>query len=191
MTENEQKPISENNAAAVSDSPARADSRAHLIFWPLAVGGLALDLWTKTAVFAYLMEQPHYEKQIIEGFLTLVLAENEGAAFGIATGKQPLLVGVSVLALIAIIAFFLLGSAKQRLVQVAMGLFTAGVCGNLWDRIFNDGAVRDFILVYYRDWSWPAFNVADSLLCIAVGLLVISALFSPDRPDRKRDRQQK
>jgi signal peptidase II len=68
------------------------------------------------------------------------------------------------------------------LVHVALGLFAAGVCGNLYDRIFNDGLVRDFIDVYYRQHHWPAFNVADSMLCIAVGLGIISCFWAPKRP---------
>jgi signal peptidase II len=80
-----------------------------------------------------------------------------------------------------IFAFFLFSGTKQRLVHVALGLFAAGVCGNLYDRIFNDGLVRDFIDVYYRQYHWPAFNVADSMLCIAVGLGVISCFQVPKR----------
>ena len=61
--------------------------------------------------------------------------------------------------------------------HVALGLFTAGICGNLWDRIFNDGRVRDFIdIVYWPGKHWPAFNIADSMLCIGVGLMIISSL---------------
>ena len=55
------------------------------------------------------------------------------------------------------------------MVQVALGLFAAGVSGNLWDRIFNGGQVRDFIdVVYWPGRHWHTFNVADAMLCIAV-----------------------
>jgi signal peptidase II len=64
------------------------------------------------------------------------------------------------------------------------------VCGNMYDRIFNGGAVRDFIDVYYRGHHWHTFNVADSLLCIGVGLLIIST-FLIERPGRKHDQQRK
>jgi signal peptidase II len=104
------------------------------------------------------------------------MAENTGAAFGIASGQRYFLTAISVVALIVILGIFLFGGIKQRLIHIALGLFTAGVCGNLWDRIFNGGRVRDFIDVYYSQYHWPAFNVADSMLCIAVGLLIISSL---------------
>lgn len=148
---------------------------AQLIFWTIVATGLALDLWTKSAVFEWLRGQGRASVSIIDGFLQLVVAENAGAAFGIAAGQRYLLVGVSVVALIIILAIFLLSGTERKLVHVALGLFTAGVCGNLWDRIFNDGLVRDFIdVVYWPGRHWPAFNVADSMLCIAVGLLIIS-----------------
>jgi signal peptidase II len=118
------------------------------------------------------------------------MALNPGAAWGIADGRQGFLVAVSIVALIAILAAFLYQGSGQRLVPAALGLFAAGVSGNLWDRLFNGGYVRDFIDVYYRDYHWPAFNVADSLLCIAVGLLVLST-FLTGRSDQKRGRQRK
>ena len=60
----------------------------------------------------------------------------------------------------------------------ALGLFMGGVAGNLYDRLFNDGMVRDFIDVYWRGWHWPAFNVADSMLCVAVGIFVVRSLLT-------------
>jgi signal peptidase II len=158
---------------------ALPDLRAHLIFWPLVVVGIALDLWSKSAVFDWL--EHHGSVSIIDGFLRLVMAVNDGAAFGLFAGYPGGLIVVSCVALAVIFAGFLFGGNKQRLVHVALGLFAAGVCGNLYDRIFNDGLVRDFIDVYYRQHHWPAFNVADSLLCIAVGLGVISCFQNPKR----------
>jgi signal peptidase II len=82
-----------------------------------------------------------------------------------------------------VFAIFLFGGCKQRLMTVALGLFTAGVLGNLYDRIFNDGLVRDFIdVVYWPGRHWPAFNVADSMLCIAVAILIISMLITQKSP---------
>jgi signal peptidase II len=152
---------------------------AHLIFWPLVVGGLALDLWSKAAVFDWLHQQGSTSFPVIDGFLRLVMALNDGAAFGLFRGKPHWLAAVSVVALIMVLAIFLFGSVKHKLMYVALGLFTAGVLGNLYDRIFNDGMVRDFIdVVYWPGRHWPAFNVADSMLCTAVVLLMISLLIT-------------
>jgi len=163
---------------------------AHFTFWPLIAVGLALDLWTKRAVFDWLQQEQSNGISIIDGFLQFVRAKNAGAAFGIATGQTQLLAAVSVVALVVIFVVFLLSGTEQKLVHIALGLFAAGVCGNLHDRIFYDGFVRDFIdIVYWPGKHWPAFNIADSMLCIAVGLLIISA--STGKSSRKRARQHK
>ena len=165
------------------------DLSAHLIFWPLVVIGIALDLWSKKAVFDWLEHRGSIS--IIDGFLRLVRALNDGAAFGLFSGHPYWLIVVSCVALVVIFAVFLFGGAKQRLVHVALGLFAAGVCGNLYDRIFNDGLVRDFIdVTIWPGKHWPAFNVADSMLCIGVGLMIVSSLFT-GKSSRRRARQHK
>jgi signal peptidase II len=155
------------------------DIIGHLIFWPLLLVGLLADLWTKQAVFAWLEYKVGQYVEIIDGFLMFRTALNTGAAFGIASGRRPLLVGVAVIALLVILGVFFVATGRQRIMQAAMGLFAAGVCGNLWDRLFNSGRVRDFIdVVYWPGRHWHTFNVADAMLCIAVGLLVIATLFT-------------
>lgn len=165
--------------------------KTHIVFWSVTLLGIALDLWTKSVVFSWLQHQPDQRFEIIDGFLHFVMALNLGAAFGMAPGQRCLLIAISVIALIAILAVFLFGGTRQRLLHVALGLFTAGVCGNLYDRIFNDGLVRDFIdVVIWPGTHWPAFNVADSMLCIAVGLLLISTLFT-GTSSQKRGQQHR
>ena len=164
------------------------DIKTHLIFWSLMAGGLALDLWTKKAIFDWLKPMETYP--IIDGFLRLIIAENNGAAFNLFAGKPYFLAVVSFVAMGGIFAVFLLSGGMHKLVHIALGLFAAGICGNLYDRLFNGGSVRDFIDVYRGNYHWPTFNVADSLLCIGVGLLIISSFFT-EKPARKRDQQQK
>jgi signal peptidase II len=166
--------------------------KAQLIFWPLMAAGMMLDLWSKRAVFQLLQQEQNNSISIIDGFLHLVEARNTGAAFGIAAGQRYFLTGISVIALVVIFWIFLFSGTERRLVHIALGLFASGVCGNLYDRIFNnDGAVRDFIdVVYWPGKHWPAFNVADSLLCIGVGLMIISCFFtgksSPERVQQQK-----
>ena len=167
------------------------DTTAHLIFWSILLAGLVLDLWTKQAVFAWLEDKPGQGAEILDGFLTFQMALNTGAAFGIAADQKVFLIGVSIVALIVILGVFFFGRARQRMVQVALGLFAAGVSGNLWDRIFNDGQVRDFIdVVYWPGRHWHTFNVADTMLCVAVGLLVMATFFT-DSSDRTHAQPQK
>jgi signal peptidase II len=167
------------------------DLKAHLIFWLFTIAGLAFDLWTKKAVFEWLENRHSYT--VIAGFIELVRATNDGAAFGLFSGKIFLLTIVPIVALIASVAFFLLGGPQQRKVYVALGLVAAGACGNLYDRIFNGGFVRDFIDVYYRSYHWPTFNVADSLLCIGVAILLLPMIWEVfiQKPAQKHAQQQK
>lgn len=156
---------------------------ALFVFWLLAAGGVALDLWSKWAVFRWLEREDLSSISLIDGLLRFVMALNNGAAFNIAAGRSTLLIVVSVIALGVVLGLFFFGGSRHSLVHIAFGLFTAGICGNLYDRIFNDGLVRDFIDVYWRGHHWPAFNVADSMLCIGVGLLLISSFVHAGKDD--------
>ncbi len=150
-----------------------------LLFWPAAAGGAALDLWSKWAVFRWLSTEEGYRYSIIDGFLQFVLRENEGAAFSLFRGWTAFLVIISAGALVFVIGLFFFAKFTSKLVLFSMGCITAGIIGNLYDRIFNDGRVRDFIDVYVGPYHWPTFNAADSLLCIGVGLLIIANFTSP------------
>ena len=192
MTETKMK------ASSARPNPSRAffkqiefslpDTKTHLIFWSLMTGGLALDLWSKKAVFDWL--NPHETYPIIDGFLRLIIAVNNGAAFNLFAGKPFFLATISIIAIMGIFAVFLFSGGLHKTAHIALGLFAAGVCGNLYDRLFNNGSVRDFIDVYRENYHWPTFNVADSLLCIGVGLLIISTFFT-EKPAQKHDQQHK
>jgi len=166
------------------------DLKAHLIFWSLAIGGLLLDLWSKKAAFDWLGREQSHSVSIIDGLLRFIIALNDGAAFSTFSGKAYLLTAISVVALMVVFGVFLFSGTQFRSIHIALGLFTGGICGNLYDRIFNDGLVRDFIDVYYRDKHWPTFNVADSLLCIGVGLLIVST-FLTEKSSQKHAQQRK
>ena len=165
--------------ASISKARSFVRIREHFVFWPLVILGLASDLWTKKAVFEWLSDAYPPVHVVIKGFLRLVIQENTGAAFGIASGQRTLLVAVSLAATIVVLGFFFFARQRQTLMTIALALFLAGILGNAYDRIFNNGMVRDFIDVHYRDLHWPAFNIADSMLCIAVFLLLIASFAKP------------
>ena len=148
---------------------------AQILFWGLFAAGLALDLWTKKAVFERVAYPDSYT--VINGFLRLVPVVNNGAAFGICAGQPFFLAAASYIATVFVLGYFYFWGTKQTVVHVALALLAAGICGNLYDRVFNEGCVRDFIDVYItifgRERHWHTFNVADALLCIGVGLLII------------------
>lgn len=154
---------------------------ATLLFWPVAVIGATLDLWSKWAVFRWLSQTETQEYSIIDGFLKFILRVNDGAAFSLFRGQTFPLIAISVIALIVVVCIFFFGKLSSKLMLFALGCITGGIIGNLYDRAFNDGKVRDFIdvLIPVIDYPWPTFNVADSMLCIGVGLLIIANLRAP------------
>ena len=166
------------------------DTFGHLIFWFLCIGGIVLDLWAKAAVFRYLSTKPGYSVTIMQGFFNLVTALNYGAFLGLFGGQSIILVLVSFIALTVVLSIFLFGGSKSRCFQGALGLLAAGICGNLYDRLFNAGGVRDFIDVcFWPGKHWPAFNIADTLLCIAVGLIILCSFIQ--KPCRRHDQPHK
>jgi signal peptidase II len=146
---------------------------ATLFFWPVALGGAALDLWSKWAVFQWLAQTESQQYSLIDGFLRFILCINDGAAFSLFRGWKYFLIGISAVALVVVIGVFFFGKIRSRIMLFALGCITGGIIGNLYDRAFNDGCVRDFIDVYVGSYHWPTFNIADSMLCIGVGLLII------------------
>jgi len=112
------------------------------------------------------------------------LLYNRGAAFSFlddAGGWQRwFFVAVSVLASVALLFWLGKLKAEQRLLAVALALILGGAIGNLIDRLWL-GHVIDFIQVYYRDFYWPAFNIADSAITVGAVLLVWDALFGRHR----------
>jgi signal peptidase II len=167
--------------------PSKLD---HLIFWPILVFGVTADLWSKSAVFAWL-KTPKDSYPVIDGLFTMVHAVNYGAAWSIATGQTVLLLSVSIIAMFVVIGIFIYGNIRHKLMEVALALFTAGIIGNLYDRAFNGGGVRDFLDFYVGDHHWPAFNIADSMLCVAVGLLIIFNIkHSTDTEEPDKEEQE-
>ena len=151
------------------------------LFASITLLGAALDLWSKHAVFDWLTNAATPEYSLIDGVLRFILAENTGAAFSLFAGMKWVFIAISVIALFVIQTLFLKGRLTLRLTLAALSCINAGVIGNLYDRIFNEGRVRDFIDVYVGSYHWPTFNVADSLLCIGVGILLIVSFTAPDK----------
>jgi len=119
--------------------------------------------------------------------LNLVLAHNTGAAFSFlsdAGGWQRWFFAVlAIVVSIVIVVWITRLKQNETRLAVALSLVLGGAIGNVWDRIVH-GYVVDFIDLYYGDWHWPAFNVADSAIFVGAALLIIDALFN------KEDQQQ-
>jgi len=113
----------------------------------------------------------------------LQLAYNQGAAFSFlsqAGGWQRwFFVAVAVVASLVMLAWLRRLGPGERLTALALGLILGGAVGNLIDRLLW-GHVIDFIVWHYRDWYWPAFNIADSAISVGAVLLIVAG-FRPQR----------
>jgi signal peptidase II len=94
-----------------------------------------------------------------------------------------LLSALSLLALTAIATYFVRLPAAARLPRLALSLVLGGAIGNVLDRV-RLGYVVDFVHVYFREYQWPDFNVADSAITIGVALLVIDILRAAESEPR-------
>lgn len=142
-----------------------------------AVGGVIADIVSKWVVFSKLDE---FERiNVITGFINILQSKNEGVVFGLFPGKTNAFIVFSIIA-IAIIIYIYIKSDKSLFVSnVALGLILAGAAGNLWDRIWY-GYVRDFIDLHIGDtYHWPTFNIADSLICIGISIMVFASFHAP------------
>lgn len=165
-------------------------------YFTALLGILVLDQATKLAVIANIPWERgnptyHFGGQnepivVIPGFFNIVHITNEGAAWGMLSGQTYLLSSIAIIALFAIWFFRSYLGFNSKWGQIALGMFTGGVIGNLIDRIAY-GHVVDFLDVYLPivNYRWPAFNIADCGICIGVAIYIILVMASDLQ--KKRD----
>ena len=147
---------------------------------------LVLDQASKLLVDASLQL---YEAIPLMPSFNLTYARNTGAAFSFlsdAGGWQRWLFAGLAVGMSSFIAWWLkkLGE-HEKLMAVALSLVLGGAIGNLIDRVAY-GYVIDFLDVYYQDWHWPAFNIADSAICIGVAIMLLDSFKAePTSPFKK------
>jgi len=146
---------------------------------------VVLDQITKWFVLQHMYL--HQSIPLIDGVLSLTYIRNSGAAFGLFADlpwaiRVPLLVTVSVGALVVLV--FILRSLQphERALRAALAGVLGGAIGNLIDRV-RFGEVVDFVDVYWRDYHWPAFNVADSCITVGIGVLLFHSLWPARAPE--------
>jgi signal peptidase II len=133
----------------------------------------ALDQFTKFLVLRFI--PPNSSLALIPNFFDLVHVTNTGAAFGSFKNNNGFFIALSCLALIVVFAMLLRRGPVNSWRNIALGLLLAGIFGNLTDRLVH-GHVIDFLLFDLHvpfAHPWPAFNVADSCICIAVVFFII------------------
>jgi signal peptidase II len=145
---------------------------------------VAVDQGTKQYVDATF--NLYESRPVVEGFFNLTYVRNSGAAFGILSRRDPeflrlFFLSVTGVALLVVVFYYSRIPWSQRLTLCGLGLIMGGALGNGIDR-YTIGQVIDFLDVYVGDYHWPAFNVADSAICIGVSLLLIDSFRRPAGP---------
>ena len=116
------------------------------------------------------------EERAYTSFFSLILTFNAGAAFSLladADGWQRWFFAVIAVGA-AFLITWLLKRGGSAMYCLGLALILGGALGNVWDRL-TIGRVIDFLLFHYERWSWPAFNVADSAICVGAALLIIDS----------------
>ena len=137
----------------------------------------AIDQLTKLLVLRFITpDEPHV---VAEDFFSLVHVTNTGAAFGSFRGKNTFFIVVSCVALVIVLGVLVRARTRDCWRDLSLALLLAGILGNLTDRLLY-GHVIDFLLfdlhIPYAH-PWPAFNVADSCISVAVVLFVIHSFW--------------
>jgi signal peptidase II len=139
----------------------------------------ALDQASKLALLRHFNEAgcaPH--REAVTPFLNLVLACNNGMSFGILnrTGLNSLVFAV-VAGVIVVVLLLWLRRVQASLLAVAIGCIIGGAIGNVIDRLVPArGAVIDFLDFHIGTWHWPAFNLADSAICLGVAAMLLDGI---------------
>jgi signal peptidase II len=153
--------------------------------WYLFITALVIAFDQLTKYWVSIRLRDADEIEVIPGFLKLSYTENPGIAFGMLNNGNVkwLLVAVSIAAILVVIYYMKRTPISNTLLLWSLSLLAAGISGNLIDR-FRLGRVIDFILVYYKHYQWPVFNVADTAITIGAALMAIEMFLSPqaERP---------
>lgn len=160
------------------------------VFLGLAILGGGIDLWSKQSVFAWRGLPAQKDIWWVwEPYFGIETAVNIGAVFGLGAGQGTFFATMSVIAGIGIVVWlFWFRAAESWWLTVALGLVAGGIIGNLYDRLgfwwqpgYPDqwqSGVRDWILWRINErWTWPNFNIADSLLVAGAGMLLYQSFF--------------
>jgi lipoprotein signal peptidase len=153
-------------------------TRLKLVCLAIVVVGTALDLWSKQAMQDLLGMDPHRESErvveVIPGVLRWSGHWNRGITFGALQGLTEPIRVFTLVASLGIAAWLVLSRNPSRLLHVALSMILAGALGNLHDRL-RWGGVRDFVDFYAI--RYPAFNLADSMIVVGVGLVLWREIF--------------
>ena len=136
----------------------------------------ALDQATKWWVIKSI-EVDAEPQAVVPDFFYICHWWNTGSAFGMFKDGNPFFIGLSIVTFAALLIFTARGAFRDSPSRWGVALLVGGILGNLTDRILH-GHVVDFLLFYLHVPGanpWPAFNVADSCICIAAALFIFAS----------------
>ena len=146
-----------------------------------AIGVVILDQLSKHIILTQVFDKPACtnDSEVVTSFLTLVSTCNRGMSFGLFNTSQNLSVPLFAVAAVVIVAvlFYWLSRVKSEILSSAIGLIIGGAIGNVIDRL-RFGGVIDFLYFHLGSWYWPAFNIADSAICIGVMVMLLEGLLA-------------
>ncbi len=157
------------------------------IFSVIVLSGLAVDQLTKLYIHANM--GLYQSIPVIKGFFNITYLRNRGAAFSFlsdASWRLPFFIMVTLVACCVILLALKKMHHEQRMAQVALAMIFSGALGNLIDRV-RIGEVIDFLDLYWKNYHWPAFNVADSLICVGVALTALDLFMEERRKQQRSD----
>ncbi|MBI2472683.1 MAG: signal peptidase II [Planctomycetes bacterium] len=138
-----------------------------------AASGVIADIVSKWLVFSNL--EKFGKLIVIPSVLNILRSTNEGVVFGLFPGRTSAFIVFSAIAIVVILFIYIKSDKTIFTSNLALGLVLSGAIGNLWDRVWF-GCVRDFIDLHIGNkYHWPTFNIADSLICVGVFLLIFTS----------------
>ena len=149
----------------------------------LVVSAIVLVIDQATKIYIDRTMDLHSSITVVENFFNITYLRNKGAAFGFlahSSYRLPFFILVSMVAIAVIIVVFYRLRPDQKFTAVALSLIFSGALGNLIDRV-RLGEVIDFLDAHWYSHHWPAFNVADSAICVGVFLLAIDMFIEEKR----------
>ncbi len=156
------------------------------LFFVVTLPLYLLDQISKHLVLQYVAL--HDVVPVLPGLFNLTHTYNTGMAFGLLRNNNLFFIVLSFIALCVLTLLALGGKFPPGWNRAGALLLTAGVLGNLTDRLLH-GHVVDFLDFTIGRFSWPAFNVADSCICAAVGCFLVAAFLEPHTLGRGSDRE--
>ena len=149
---------------------------------------MSKNVWSAICLFVFIVCLDQCTKYLIvssfnfgdfipvNSFFRIIFVKNTGISFGLFQHHNPILIGMVSVLLIFILYFIYVNRNKIVPLLSLVSVF-AGAVGNLCDRVFH-GYVVDFFDFFFRNWHWPAFNIADSSIMLGVLVYLYSSFES-------------